>query len=44
LNIDAFVHQHYFKYLPRFIVDLDKGFISNTIKYSIVKRFPLLFS
>lgn len=42
LNIDAFIHQQYFKYFPRFIIELDKSFISNCMKYAIIKRFPLL--
>jgi hypothetical protein len=44
LNIDAFIHQHYFKYFPRFIIELEKSFISNCMKYAIVKRFPLLLA
>jgi hypothetical protein len=44
LNIDAFIHQYYFKYFPRFIIELDKSFVSNCMKYAITKRFPLLLS
>lgn len=42
LDIDVFVHQQYFKFFPRFIIDLEKDFTINCIKYAILKRFPLL--
>ncbi len=44
LNIDVFIHQYYFKYFPQFIIELDKSFVANCMKYAIIKRFPLLLS